>query len=176
MSSYKLSWARIVESLRHREKKGEIGVKTRNRGDCNWRSYQMFHSGFVVYFARKTKNANIKSQYKTKLSRDLAAPPCFSTPSGGLGLQRSAAAWLTDGRFWRRGPGRQSTCQLAFPGCFFTTKAPGLLERSRSQKRSGSFSFFLLFLCKPLFWHATLPNGGREQSRFGWSWWWLWRV
>ena len=116
------------------------------------------------------KNANIRSQNKTKLSRDLAAPPCFSTPSGGLGLQRSAAAWLTDGRFWRRGPGRQSTCQLAFPGCFFTTKAPGLLERSRSQKRSGSFSFFLLFLCKPLFCHATLPNGGREQSRFGWEW------
>ena len=24
-----------VESLRHREEKGEIGVKTRNRGDCN---------------------------------------------------------------------------------------------------------------------------------------------
>ena len=44
-----------VESLRHREKKGEIGVKTRNRGDCNWRSYQMFHSGLVVYFARKLK-------------------------------------------------------------------------------------------------------------------------
>ena len=100
----------------------------------------------------------------TKLSRDLAAPPCFSTPSGGLGLQRSAAAWLTDGRFWRRGPGRQSTCQLAFPGCFFTTKAPGLLERSRSQKRSGSFSFFHLFLCKALFWLSTLPKGGRERE------------
>ena len=110
------------------------------------------------------KNANIRSQHKTKLSRDLAAPPCFSTPSGGLGLQRSAAAWLTDRRFWRRGPCRQSTCQLAFPGCFFTTKAPGLLERSRSQKRSGSFSFFLLSPCKPLFWLSTLPNEEENEK------------
>ena len=42
--------------------------------------------------------------------------------------------------------------------------------KDQGHRKGGSFSVFLLFLCKPLFRRATLPNGGREQSRFGWEW------
>ena len=37
--------------------------------------------------------------------------------------------------------------------------------KDQGHRKGGSFPVFLLFLCKPLFRRATLPNGGREQSR-----------
>ena len=37
--------------------------------------------------------------------------------------------------------------------------------RDQGHRKGGSFSVFPLFVCKPLFRRATLPNGGREQSR-----------
>ena len=42
--------------------------------------------------------------------------------------------------------------------------------KDQGHRKGGSFSVFLLFVCRPLFWRATLPIGGREQSRFGWEW------
>ena len=42
--------------------------------------------------------------------------------------------------------------------------------RDQGHRKRGSFPVFLLFLCEPLFRRATLPNGGREQSRFVWEW------
>ena len=36
--------------------------------------------------------------------------------------------------------------------------------KDQGHRKGGSFSVFLLFLCKALFWLSTLPKGGRERE------------
>ena len=101
--------------------KERLGWKTRYRVGCSWRSYQVFHNCLVVYFARKTKmqmlNHSIMLNCLGTLLH-LRVPPAPMGDWGYRGRSSPAGRWKV---LEESGPGRQSTCQLAFPGCFFNT-------------------------------------------------------
>ena len=141
-----------VESLRDREEE-RLGWKTRYRVGCNWRSYQVFHSCLVVYFARKTKMQMLNHSIILNCLRTLLhlrVPPAPMGDWGYRGAQQPG--WPTEGPGgeW---PRPSEHLPASFSRLFLHHLGTRLTQGHR---KGGSFSVFLLFVCRPLFWRATV--------------------